>query len=405
MIVPIGHLLDVYNAERPWPELVPAAVRVGSERHELTEDEYRVWWLAHGVPELLGHGPWTADRMVSLADGFGFRDVGPTIEALLARGLLATVDERFAATYRLIPLGTGLGNDPDQDVRRFQVGVGGAAVLSLHPLVWLALFSAPGEADLASTCDALPEGSYDEVLGLVVDALHPMLAAGVLALDARRDDGEFVEVAQSSEAGDRVIYPVGQAGGPVHALDGALRSYHVRVGRRVHELDEVEYFCWQTAHAHSVVGEDTPFDRQVLIEQLQLVADRAGNRRLRKPEPAVDGLLRRGLLVPADPSGGRDFATGYRLQSLHHGLGYQPGDYYQIGQVSHALATPLRPAPLSGGFDPLLVGLWQWGPMFGTLADADRRLRERGPGGPLFSVLSRLISPNQSAYLDVARSR
>ncbi|TQS43823.1 hypothetical protein [Cryptosporangium phraense] len=401
MIVPVGQLHDVYNAERPWPELVPAAVRVGNERLELTEDEYHVWWLAHGVPELLGHGPWTASRMESLAPGFGFPDVGAVIERLLARGLLAPVDESFASRYRLIPLGVGLGNDPDLDVRRYQVGVGGAAVLSLHPLVWLALFSAPGEADLTSTCDALPEGSYDEVLGLVVDALHPMLAAGVVAVDVRRDAGEFVEVAQSTDGG--VIYPVGHAGGPVYALDGGLRSYHVRVGRRVHELDEVEYFCWQTAHAHSAVDDDTPFDRRALVEQLHLVADRVGNRKLRKPEPAVDGLLRRGLLVSADPSGGRDFTTGYRLQSLNHGLGFQPGDYYQIGQVSHALATPLQPTPLSGGFDPLFVGLWQWGPMFGTLADADRPLRERSSGAPLLPVLSRLISPNQSAYLDVAR--
>ncbi|MFI5713019.1 hypothetical protein [Kribbella sp. NPDC051620] len=116
LLMPIGHDLGALYAA---PHGRRHQVRVGSDASRLTDDEFAVWLLAHGIDD--------TDRPTrnSLPDGgsrFGLSADRMTllVERLLTKGLLATFhpdDEsaiRFADRHQLVPLLTGLGPNPDQ---------------------------------------------------------------------------------------------------------------------------------------------------------------------------------------------------------------------------------------------------------------------------------------------------
>lgn len=131
-VFPVGH----YAGTIPDGEV--HLVRVGRELERLTDDEFGIWMLAHGLAEV-GKGSWTRTDVLDRARDAEIADPEGCFERLLARMLLAVVPmeaERvddavaFATAYRLGTLLVGLGAAPDVPDRH-AVGVPGVGTAAL----------------------------------------------------------------------------------------------------------------------------------------------------------------------------------------------------------------------------------------------------------------------------------
>lgn len=122
-VFPVGHYMGERHPEGHH------VVRLGLTHQTLTPDEFGVWVLAHGTEEI-GRDAWTVGAVVDLAESAGITGAPELLPAMVAAGLLATLDggrdtaRRFAETYRLRPLLVGIGNTDDEP-DRFQVGFPG----------------------------------------------------------------------------------------------------------------------------------------------------------------------------------------------------------------------------------------------------------------------------------------
>jgi hypothetical protein len=119
LLLPIGHYVGRQHggghtqAERQ--------VRRGATFHDLSDDQYAVWALAHGTPQAIQNEvTWHRGLVEEQARASGLADPALVIDELLERGLLvdlASADGQaleFATRHRLVPLMLGLGNVPGE---------------------------------------------------------------------------------------------------------------------------------------------------------------------------------------------------------------------------------------------------------------------------------------------------
>ncbi|MGW6197306.1 hypothetical protein ACWF0M_14280 [Kribbella sp. NPDC055110] len=172
LMFPIGHCLGKYYADTGHIH----QVRLGGEIVGLTDDEFAVWSLAHGLTD--DRSPWERHRIVDL---LARREIPDGIDQLLARKLLAEVDvdspDDFAARHRLLPLHLGLGNTPEVTA----VFRSGTTELPLAVMtrtlydLWLSSHLSP---NLLVACK-----EHDVDPAAVLTALHALLAPSAACLD------------------------------------------------------------------------------------------------------------------------------------------------------------------------------------------------------------------------------
>jgi hypothetical protein len=172
LMFPIGHCLGTYYTTEGHVH----QVRLGGEIVGLTDEEFAVWSLAHGLTD--DRSPWERDRITDLLSR---HEIPDGIDQLLARNLLAEVDqdspEDFAARHRLLPLHLGLGSVPELAVvfRSGTTELPLAAMTEAMYVVWLSSHLSP---NLLIACK-----EHDVDLTAVLGSLHALLAPNAACLD------------------------------------------------------------------------------------------------------------------------------------------------------------------------------------------------------------------------------
>lgn len=201
IVVPVGHLFG--PSHRGGDHDV--VIRLGGTLERLDDDEFAVWWLAHGLAERLDE-PWTAEAMDRAAVNLALPDVGPVIDGLLARGLLTEVRRRspgavdFARRHRVLPLMLGLGNSPEEPYE-YQIGFFTRPVIGLPGTLYDIWHWSPVDDHLWNACrgaaevatrvgiDDPDESDPEALLDAFLEVLHPLLHSSAAAVDRRRGPG------------------------------------------------------------------------------------------------------------------------------------------------------------------------------------------------------------------------
>jgi hypothetical protein len=172
LLFPIGHCLGTYYTAEDHVH----QVRLGGEIVGLSDEEFAVWCLAHGLPE--DRSAWERERVTDLLTS---HEIPDGIDELLDRNLLAEVDldgpDDFAARHRLLPLHLGLGNTP-QLTTVFRSGTTElplAAMTEAMYGLWLASHLSP---NLLLACK---EHNVDPTA--VLSSVHALLAPSAACLD------------------------------------------------------------------------------------------------------------------------------------------------------------------------------------------------------------------------------
>lgn len=125
MILPVGHYLGQYYSSAT---LEPDSfdVRVGDDVHNLSADEYTVWSIAHGFPEMIGDRRPSRPIVEAQATQLGIEDSPVVFQRLVNSGLVAALTMRsqmfdFAEEHRAYPSAVCLGNTA-QDVESYVLG-------------------------------------------------------------------------------------------------------------------------------------------------------------------------------------------------------------------------------------------------------------------------------------------
>jgi hypothetical protein len=184
MIFPIGHYFGIRDDAQ--------VVRVGWSQHRLGPDEFAIWVLAHGVPEV-GKGAWTIDDVVVHGKQAGIEEPAAYVERLADAGLVAVVTDgrSFAQRHRMDVMFVGLGNAPDR-LAGHAVGIPGlgtAAILdpdcyelwewgAVAPTLW---HSCEVRATVVAEPPARPDP--DAALAEILGDLRFLVAHGCAYLD------------------------------------------------------------------------------------------------------------------------------------------------------------------------------------------------------------------------------
>ena len=163
LVIPVGHFAGpMYTS--PFAEAPDSfEVRFRDGIFSLSADEYAVWAVSHGDPNLVNaRVPTTKEVVEFAARTAGVAEPGTVFDGLVSNGLLVDVGEagtsarEFAERHRVIPLALGLGNSP-QNPAEFQIGLPNAARISVGYDVyhmWLFSYRAPTLWDALQTIAA-----------------------------------------------------------------------------------------------------------------------------------------------------------------------------------------------------------------------------------------------------------
>lgn len=201
IVIPVGRLLGTfYSQSESMAHRI--TLRLGTALHELTDDEFTTWWLAHGVPEP-SERPWTAIAIAETAAELDLPEAGPLLDRLRTRGLVEDVRRAtpevidFAARYRIVPRLLGLGNTPEEPWF-FQIGLFGQPVIGLPGALyelwrWAGIDDHLWDGCRAAATIASQGGVSDPdqtdpelLLDAFLELLHPLLGAQAMHLDLRR---------------------------------------------------------------------------------------------------------------------------------------------------------------------------------------------------------------------------
>lgn len=186
-VFPVGHYAGVPAEPRPSDHLV----RRGRRLEELSEDEFGVWVLAHGLPRT-ANADWTRKHVVERADAARIDGSGDRYDDLLGRALLTAVPaepdpggeaEEFVRGHRLHPLLIGLGAvNGHPDLHAIGVpGVGTAALLDETTFdLWRWAAITPS---LWTYCGRLAPARPADALAGVLVALRTLIVHGCGYLD------------------------------------------------------------------------------------------------------------------------------------------------------------------------------------------------------------------------------
>ncbi|MFF0338333.1 hypothetical protein [Kribbella sp. NPDC004875] len=178
LIFPIGHCLGPYYSGSADTHV--QQVRLGGEIVELTDEDFAVWSIAHGLTAP-PHTSWSRATVVAFSAGGGIEDAEAVVDRLLARQLLAEVDADnavdFAAGHRLLPLHLGLGN-ASQDDAMFRSGTTELALAGMTRTLYDLWFWAHLSPNLLAACT-----EHEVDLTAVLTTLHALLAPSATCLD------------------------------------------------------------------------------------------------------------------------------------------------------------------------------------------------------------------------------
>ncbi|WP_157630450.1 hypothetical protein [Kribbella catacumbae] len=192
LIFPIGHCLGTHYSGGD-PDDHVQQVRLGGEIVELTDHEFAVWSLAHGLvdePEVVP-GPWDRACVEDAFADSGVSNAAELVDQLLTRSLLAEVDvdspaaADFARQHRLLPLHLGLGNSAKYSTM-FAAGTTEQPLVGMTKTLydmWLWAHLAP---NLLAACEERATSDSPDALGLLTAALttmHSLLAPSAACLD------------------------------------------------------------------------------------------------------------------------------------------------------------------------------------------------------------------------------
>lgn len=201
VLVPVGHLLGTFY-EGPAGGRRSATVQLGGALHDLDDGELATWWLTHSLADRAPE-PWTAAALSAAAVELGLPVSAPVLRRLVERGLVVEVVTggpaalEFARSFRLVPQMLGLGNSP-QAPAAYQIGLFGRPVIDLPDVLydvwrWATVEahlwnSCRGAADVARAAGLTDPDALDPelLLDVVLQALHPLLAAQAAHVDTRR---------------------------------------------------------------------------------------------------------------------------------------------------------------------------------------------------------------------------
>jgi hypothetical protein len=130
LLIPIGHDLGAIT-DRSGGRT--QQVRLGREVRTLTDAEFTVWLLAHGIDD---QDRPSRESVIAATTGLDLPQGASTVDRFLADGLLAELDPAaeaaasFARTHRLLPLMNGLGPDQEEPWLH-RIGVTAAPVVRL----------------------------------------------------------------------------------------------------------------------------------------------------------------------------------------------------------------------------------------------------------------------------------
>lgn len=202
LVFPVGHFGGTFFGADD-PDERHHEVRLAAAVLDLSDEELRVWALAHGIPDDVQTRPWTRTTIAEVARSADLRDVDLVLDGLRDRGLIAEVAapdqadlRRFASSHQVIPLMTGLGNSPDEPWL-YSIGLPGLAVLQSSRPIYSLLVWGHLDYDLWSACQTYADveraaGAADpvetdpaQVLAGFVATLHGLLSVNACYLDTR----------------------------------------------------------------------------------------------------------------------------------------------------------------------------------------------------------------------------
>lgn len=198
LLLPIGHDLGALYAEGTQRR---QQVRAGIDVAELTDTEFTVWLLAHGIND---QDRPTRGSLLREAERFGLdpADTAAIVDRLLTDRLLAALEPDgeaaidFAQRHQLVPLLLGLGPDPDQPWLQ-NIGLLNQPVVQvssavydvwswahLSPHLWAGCHDA---AEVARTVGVTATGETEprEVLAGILGSVHGLLCVRAAYLDRR----------------------------------------------------------------------------------------------------------------------------------------------------------------------------------------------------------------------------
>ncbi|MGH3095095.1 MAG: hypothetical protein ACRDMV_03745 [Streptosporangiales bacterium] len=360
VVVPVGLDMGPVFEEAGRPDRLPMRyeVHLGGEPQELTAQQYTAWLAAFGSPER--HADPGVDRASLEGDlrngpagpAGPVADPAPVVQDLLDRSMLLeydpdAMDEKVFGAFRLYPRAHGLGSTPERP-EHYGIGYPGDTFAEVGPTVYQLLslsltfpalwyaFEDMAEAERGDPPPGGPRSAAEigRVLGVVLPSLVCSGAAFLDALnyeppelDPVTPDGRTTPDRSESS----VIVPVGlnmgedcTARDPDDDPDAA--RWLVHHGTNWAELDPEESAAYLAAFNERERQERGELNRHSLARLLR-ASDRSA-----EPEPAIDRLLDRGLLVEYDPETGpfEQLFRGLQLFPLGHGLGNtaeHPGRY------------------------------------------------------------------------------
>lgn len=199
LLLPVGHCIGASYA-LPTSNEHFVQVRVGPDVRRLSDEQFAVWGLAHGLPTRPADRPWGRKSMLKAARHV--RGAKQVLDSLIEDHLIfettpgtdSAVD--FARRHRMVPLMFGLGNTAEEPWK-YSVGMLGQPLVEMSAMaydlyewahmdanLWLACEGAAATAGRVGIEDPLatdPKLMLDALLG----TLHMLLSPNAVYLDIR----------------------------------------------------------------------------------------------------------------------------------------------------------------------------------------------------------------------------
>ena len=200
LLFPIGHCMGVFH-NSVEPDDHYTQVRVGPVIHQLSDEQFAIWGLAHALPDRPLDELWSRASVLTAARRAGIGRPDEVLDSLLEDGLLAETTPNgdsaidFGRRYRMVPLMLGLGNTAEEP-GIYSIGLVGMPIVQLSataydlyewahldPNLWVACEGAAATALRVGIDDPLATDPV-RTLEALLETLHIMLSHNAICLDA-----------------------------------------------------------------------------------------------------------------------------------------------------------------------------------------------------------------------------
>jgi len=199
-VFPIGHYVGAYLDDEQGQQ-GHHEVRLGVNVVEVDNDTFRLWALAHGIPDQLSEdATWGRQQIIDAATTAGITNAEASIENGINQGLLVEVAPgpdaavEFATRYRLVPLMLGLGNSAEEP-GLYGIGLFGQPFLHVNSMVYSLWEWAHLDRNLWEACETFAQveaqaGAQEpdetdphKILENFLVAIHGLLSVNAAYLD------------------------------------------------------------------------------------------------------------------------------------------------------------------------------------------------------------------------------